>query len=64
MDLPTKNNRNFLTINATDGLEVLGKISRLPSTEQGSRPYFRPLKDVKIQKITITPKGAPATPAS
>jgi hypothetical protein len=35
----------------------------MPSTEQGSRPYFRPLKDIKIQKITILPKGTPAAPA-
>ena len=61
---PSMNGQATVVGQVTDGLEVLGKISRLPSTEQGSRPYFRPLKDVKIQKITITPKGAPAPPAS
>ena len=61
---PSMNGQATVVGQVIDGLEVLGKISRLPSTEQGSRPYFRPLKDVKIQKITISPKNSPGTPAS
>jgi cyclophilin family peptidyl-prolyl cis-trans isomerase len=61
---PSMNGQATVVGQVTDGLEVLGKISRLPSTEQGSRPFFRPLKDVKIQKITITAKGDPAAPST
>lgn len=57
---PSMNGQATVVGQVTEGLDVLGKISRLPSTEQGSRPYFRPLKDIKIQKITISPKGQPA----
>ena len=61
---PSMNGQATVVGQVTDGLEVLGKISRLPSTEQGSRPYFRPLKDVKIQKVTITPKDTQPAPTS
>ncbi len=61
---PSMNGQATVVGQVTDGLEVLGKISRLPSTEQGSRPYFRPLKDVKIQKVTIMPKDIQPAPTS
>jgi peptidyl-prolyl cis-trans isomerase A (cyclophilin A)/peptidyl-prolyl cis-trans isomerase-like 1 len=41
------------------GLEVVQKISKLPSSEQASRPFYRPLKDVHIRKITIVEKTVP-----
>jgi len=40
-----------------EGLEVVQKISRLPSTQQATRPYFKPLKDIRTLKVTITEKG-------
>jgi peptidyl-prolyl cis-trans isomerase-like 3 len=43
-----------------DGLEVLQRISRLPSTEQTTRPFFKPLKDIRIRKMTVIEK--PASP--
>ena len=36
-----------------EGMDVVTKMSRLPSSERTSRPFFRPLKDIKIQKVTI-----------
>jgi cyclophilin family peptidyl-prolyl cis-trans isomerase len=36
-----------------EGLEVVQKISRLPSSQMASRPYFRPLKEVHVRKISI-----------
>lgn len=36
-----------------EGLDVVQKISRLPSSQMASRPYFRPLKDVHVRKIAI-----------
>lgn len=41
-----------------DGLDTVQKISRVPSTQKSSRPYFKPLKDVKTTKVTIVEKGA------
>jgi cyclophilin family peptidyl-prolyl cis-trans isomerase len=43
-----------------DGLEVLQRISRLPSTEQTARPFFKPIKDIRIRKMTVIEK--PASP--
>jgi cyclophilin family peptidyl-prolyl cis-trans isomerase len=40
-----------------DGLDVLQRISRLPSTEQTARPYFKPLKDIRIRRMTVTEKA-------
>jgi cyclophilin family peptidyl-prolyl cis-trans isomerase len=42
-----------------DGLEVVQRISRLPSTQQTARPYFKPLKDIRIRKMTVAEKPAP-----
>lgn len=39
-----------------EGLETVQKISRLPSTQQVERPFFKPLKDVRIRKVTIVEK--------
>jgi cyclophilin family peptidyl-prolyl cis-trans isomerase len=40
-----------------EGLDTVQKISKLPSSEQASRPFFKPLKDVHIRKISIVEKG-------
>jgi cyclophilin family peptidyl-prolyl cis-trans isomerase len=45
-----------------EGLDILKKISKLPSSQQSSKPHFKPLKDVRIRKITIVEK--PPQPAS
>jgi cyclophilin family peptidyl-prolyl cis-trans isomerase len=58
---PSMNGQATVLGQVTEGLDVVAKMSRLPSTEQGSRPFFRPLKDIKIQKITISAK--PSAPA-
>ncbi len=39
-----------------DGLDVVQKISRLPSTQQTTRPYFKPIKDIRIRKVTVGEK--------
>lgn len=41
-----------------EGLETVQRISRLPSTQQAERPYYKPLKDVRIRKIAIFEKEA------
>src|SRR5262249_50286441 len=38
------------------GFDVVQKISRLPSSQMASRPYFKPLKDIHIRKVSITEK--------
>jgi cyclophilin family peptidyl-prolyl cis-trans isomerase len=48
------------------GLDVAKKISRRPSTQQSTRPFFKPLKDIEIRGIVIEEvpaAGPPATPA-
>ncbi len=47
------------------GLEVAKKLSRRPSTQQSTRPFFKPLKDIEIRRVTIDEiptGGAQATP--
>jgi cyclophilin family peptidyl-prolyl cis-trans isomerase len=39
-----------------DGLDVVQKISRLPSTQQTARPFFKPIKDIRIRKMTVAEK--------
>lgn len=39
-----------------DGMDVLQKISRVPSSEQSSRPFYRPLKEVTIRKVAVVEK--------
>ena len=39
-----------------EGLDVVQKISRLPSTQQASQPYFRPLKEIVIRRVTALEK--------
>ncbi len=37
-----------------EGLDIVNNISKLPNSERTSRPYYKPLKDVTIRKITIS----------
>ncbi len=39
-----------------DGLDAIKKISTVPTTELVQEPYFKPLKDVIIKKVTIIEK--------
>ncbi|HEX6850895.1 MAG TPA: peptidylprolyl isomerase [Candidatus Polarisedimenticolaceae bacterium] len=36
-----------------EGLEIVRKISRVPTTQQATRPYFKPLQDVRIRKVSV-----------
>lgn len=44
-----------------EGFDVLQRISRLPSTEQASRPFFRPLNEIRTKRIVIFEKQEAAT---
>ena len=39
------------------GLDVAQRISRRPSTQGTSKPFFKPLKDIRILRVTISEKG-------
>ena len=41
-----------------EGLEVARKISKVTSTAESSRPFHRPLQDVRIREVTITERTA------
>lgn len=47
-----------------EGFEVLQRISRLPSTQQSSRPFFRPLNEVQTRKVLVTEKTPVAATGS
>lgn len=49
----------------SSGIETVEKISRLPTTERTTQPYFKPLKDLTIDGIEVKEKAAapPAKPA-
>lgn len=38
------------------GLDVVSKISKLPSSQQSTKPNFKPLAEVRIRKITVAEK--------
>jgi peptidyl-prolyl cis-trans isomerase B (cyclophilin B) len=44
-----------------EGMDVLKKISEVPTTGRKDRPYFKPLQPVLIDSITITEKAAKAS---
>ncbi len=45
-----------------EGLDVVRKISNLPSSQQTAKPFYKPLKEVRIRRIAVSPK--PAAPPS
>lgn len=45
------------------GLDIVQKISRRPSTQMTRSPHFRPLRDIRIDRVTIVEK-APAAGVS
>ena len=46
-----------------EGLDVVQKISRLPSSMRNSEPNFKPLRDVTIKKLTIREKARTGAPS-
>jgi cyclophilin family peptidyl-prolyl cis-trans isomerase len=47
-----------------EGFEVLQRISRVPSTQQSSRPFFRPLNEIRTRKVVVTEKTPAAATGS
>ena len=48
----------------SEGLDVVRRLSRVPSNQQVTRPYFKPLKPLEMVSVTIVEKpSAGATPA-
>jgi cyclophilin family peptidyl-prolyl cis-trans isomerase len=47
----------------SEGLDVVRKIANLPNSERNQPPFFKPLKDVRIRRISVAEKTAP-TPGS
>jgi cyclophilin family peptidyl-prolyl cis-trans isomerase len=45
-----------------DGLDIVQKISRFPSSMRNSQPNFKPLSDVLIKKVTIQEKPSDGNP--
>jgi cyclophilin family peptidyl-prolyl cis-trans isomerase len=43
-----------------DGLDVVQRLSKLPSSMRDSQPNFKPLQEVKIKRVTIREKPAEA----
>lgn len=43
-----------------DGLDVVQRISRLPTSQQSMRPYFKPLRDIRIVRVTVSEKPPPS----
>lgn len=47
-----------------EGFEVLQRISRMPSTQQSSRPFFRPMNEIRTRKVVVTEKTPVAATGS
>lgn len=41
-----------------EGMEVVGRISQVPASPKAASPPHRPLKDIRITRVTIKPKAA------
>ena len=39
-----------------EGLDVVQRLSRTPSSMRNSQPNFKPLKEIRIEKVTISEK--------
>lgn len=55
---PTWRGQATVVGQVVEGMDVVQKLSRLPSTQQASRPFFKPLKDLRIVKISVFEKPA------
>ncbi len=47
-----------------EGLDVARKISLVPSTQRSQHPFYKPLKDVVIRRVTIEEREREASPES
>ena len=48
----------------TEGLDVLRELSKQPSSQQASKPFFKPLKEIHIRSVVVTEKVAAKTPGN
>ena len=55
---PTWTGQATVVGQVVEGMEVVQKLSRLPSTQQTARPFFKPLKDVQITRIAVFEKAS------
>ena len=42
----------------TQGLDLVQRLSRLPSTMRNSQPNFKPLQEIEIESVKILEKTA------
>jgi cyclophilin family peptidyl-prolyl cis-trans isomerase len=45
-----------------EGLDVVQKLSRLPSSQTATKPFYKPLKDIRIVKVSVSEKTPAAKP--
>jgi len=45
-----------------EGLEILRRISKVPSNETAARPHYKPLKDIRILRVEIREKPPASAP--
>ena len=50
---PTMTGQLTVVGQVIDGLDNVRKLSRVPTSQQASRPFFKPLQDVRIRKVTV-----------
>ncbi len=44
-----------------EGLETLQRISRLPSSQTATKPFYKPLKEIRISKVSVSEKPPAAS---
>jgi cyclophilin family peptidyl-prolyl cis-trans isomerase len=54
---PTWTGQATVVGQVVEGMDIVQKLSRLPSTQQTARPFYKPLKDVRIARITVFEKS-------
>ncbi len=54
---PTWTGQATVFAQVVEGLDVVQRISRLPTTQQAAHPYFKPLKDIRIVRVTVFEKA-------
>ncbi len=47
-----------------DGIEILREVSKQPTTQQSSRPFFKPLKEIRIRSVAVTEKEPVKAPGN
>lgn len=54
---PTWTGQATVFAQVVEGLDVVQRISRLPTTQQAAQPYFKPIKDIRILRVTVFEKN-------